>query len=123
MLIALRVTAILHAVSFFLQPMLAGMFLSGQDEAIGSHQTNGGVLAMIALVMIVLAGLARRKRLVGPRVLPVVLAIFVLEIVQLTAGTKHVMWLHIPLGVALFATTIATLPMTLRGRPTEEARS
>ncbi|MFB4317771.1 hypothetical protein [Actinomadura sp. 21ATH] len=120
MLIALRVTAIGHALAFALQPILAGMFLSGRDNAIGSHGDNAAIVSTIALALTVMTAVARRRRLVGPRVLPLTAAIFVLEIVQLTAGMDHRMWLHIPLGVGLFAAVTATLPLLFAAPPTQE---
>ncbi|MEU6431264.1 hypothetical protein ABZ860_35670 [Microbispora sp. NPDC046973] len=123
MLIALRVTTVVHALAYALQPILAGMFLSGRDNAIGSHGDNAAVVATIALVLTVMAAIARRRRLAGRRVLPVMAAIFVLEIVQLTAGMNHILWLHIPLGVGLFAAVVATLPLVFAARPAEEART
>ncbi|PWI19337.1 hypothetical protein DI272_38150 [Streptomyces sp. Act143] len=116
MLIALRVTAVLHAVAYAVQPILAGMFLSGRDNAIGSHGDNAAIVSTLALVLAVMAAVARRKRLAGPYVLPIAATVFVLEIVQLTAGMDHVMWLHIPLGVGLFAAVIATLPLVLAAK-------
>lgn len=120
MLVALRVTAIVHALAFALQPILAGMFLSGRDEAVGSHGDNAAIVSTIALVLTVMAAIARRRRLLGPRVLPLTSAVFVLEIVQLTAGMDHRMWLHIPLGVGLFAVVIVSLPLLFAAPPAQE---
>ncbi|MGW3346994.1 hypothetical protein ACWDA3_27090 [Nonomuraea rubra] len=120
MLIALRVTAIVHALAFALQPILAGLFLSGRDEAVGSHGDNAAIVSTIALVLAVMAVIARRRRLVGPRVPPLTATVFVLEIVQLTVGMDHRMWLHIPLGVGLFAVVIASLPLLFAAPPVQE---
>ncbi|MGW5266380.1 hypothetical protein ACWEQG_35850 [Microbispora sp. NPDC004025] len=120
MLIALRVTAIVHALAFALQPILAGMFLSGRDEAVGNHGDNAAIVSTVALLLTVMAAIARRKRLVGPRLLPLTAAVFALEIVQLTAGMDHRMWLHVPLGVALFAVVVASLPLLFAAPPAEE---
>ncbi|MEU3518276.1 hypothetical protein ABZ770_23820 [Streptomyces sp. NPDC006654] len=122
LLLALRVTVIVHAVSMFLQPVLAGMFLSGRDDMIDSHATNAAILTSITLFLTVLAAVGRRRRLVGPRAVPILLGLFVLEIAQLTAGTQHLLWLHIPLGVALFGATIATLPVLLGSQRAAEPK-
>ncbi|MEW2304663.1 multicopper oxidase domain-containing protein [Streptomyces sp. NPDC006655] len=95
LLLALRVTVIVHAVSMFLQPVLAGMFMSGRDDMIDSHATNAALLTSITLFLTVLAAVARRRRLVGPRAVPILLGLFVLEIAQLTAGTQHLMRFHV----------------------------
>ncbi|MFJ2095538.1 hypothetical protein ACIOEW_41000 [Streptomyces sp. NPDC087901] len=60
MLLVLRVAAVIHALAFFLQPVLAGMFPSGQDSAISTHGANATVLTTICLGLTVLAFLAWR---------------------------------------------------------------
>ena len=100
MLPALRVVAVLHALSFLLQPIMAGFFLSGQDSAIDMHATNATIVVVLCLVMTVLAVLAWRRRLIPRAAFTISLALLVVEIVQTGAGYGHVMWIHIPLGVA-----------------------
>ncbi|GAA1249164.1 hypothetical protein GCM10009665_44990 [Kitasatospora nipponensis] len=117
MLLALRVTAVIHALSFFAQPVLAGMFLSGQDTAMDTHRANATIVTTIALGMTVLALLARRRRLIG-RQLPILLtAVLLLEYVEMAMGSSHILWVHIPLGVALFAVVTLTLPMIMKAGP------
>jgi hypothetical protein len=49
---ALRVTATVHLVMVLAQPVLAGLFLTGNVDAITVHGTLGSVLAAVSLVLI-----------------------------------------------------------------------
>ena len=114
MLPALRVVAVLHALSFLVQPILAGFFLSGRDSAVDSHATNATVLVALCLVMTVLAVLVRRRGLV-PRAVPTIsLALLLVEIAQMGAGYGHVMWIHIPLGVLMMGGVAQLMPRVMR---------
>ncbi|MEY9892303.1 hypothetical protein ABIA35_000359 [Catenulispora sp. MAP12-49] len=114
MLPALRVVAVLHALSFLLQPILAGLFLSGQDTAIDSHATNAMVVVALCLVMTVLAVPAWRRGLVPRAAFTVSAALLAVEIVQTGAGFGHVMWIHIPLGVLMMGGVAQLMPLIMR---------
>jgi hypothetical protein len=114
MLPALRVVAVLHALSLVLQPILAGLFLSGQDSAIDSHATNASIVVSLCLVMSVLAFLAWRRELVPRPVFTVAAAMLVAEILQMMVGYAHLMWMHIPLGVLLFGGLAQLMPQVMR---------
>jgi len=123
MLPALRVVAVLHALSLLLQPILAGMFLSGHDSAIDSHATNASILVSLCLVMTVLAFLAWRRELVPRPVFTVAASMLVAEGLQMMAGYAHLMWMHIPLGVLLFGALAQLMPQVMRaGRTPKDAR-
>ncbi|WP_370364767.1 hypothetical protein [Catenulispora sp. GP43] len=104
----------LHALSFLLQPILAGLFLSGQDTAIDSHATNAMVVVTLCLVMTVLAFPAWRRGLVPRAAFTISAALLVVEIVQTGAGFGHVMWIHIPLGVLMMGGVAQLMPMIMR---------
>ncbi|MEY9857464.1 hypothetical protein ABH935_003072 [Catenulispora sp. GAS73] len=114
MLPALRVVAVLHALSFLLQPILAGLFLSGQDSAIDSHATNATIVVALCLVMTVLAFPAWRRGLVPRAAFTTSAALFVVEILQMGAGYGHVMWIHIPLGVIMMGGVAQLMPLIMR---------
>jgi hypothetical protein len=114
MLPALRVVAVLHALSFIVQPILAGLFLSGQDTAVDMHAANATVVVVLCLVMTVLAVLAWRRSLVPRAAFTVSIALFVVEIVQMGAGYGHVMWVHIPLGVLMMGGVAQLMPLIMR---------
>ncbi|GAA2043735.1 hypothetical protein GCM10009839_53860 [Catenulispora yoronensis] len=114
MLPALRVVAVLHALSFLAQPILAGFFLSGQDTAIDSHATNGMILATLCLVMTILAFPVWRRGLVPRAVFTTAAGLLVAEMVQMIAGFSHLMWLHIPLGVIMMGGIATFMPLVMR---------
>jgi hypothetical protein len=114
MLPALRVAAVVNALALFLQPVLAGMFLSGQDSAIDLHATTATVVVALGLVLAVLGFLAWRRRLVGRAVFTVSVALLVVEVLQTAIGYAHLMWLHVPLGVLLFGGMVQLMPQVLR---------
>ena len=114
MLPALRVVAVLHALSFLLQPIMAGLFLSGQDSAVDMHATNATVVVVLCLVMTVLAAVGWRRRLVPRAAFAISLALLVVEIVQMGAGYGHVMWIHIPLGVLMMGGVAQLMPLVMR---------
>lgn len=121
MLPALRVVAVLHALSLFLQPVLAGLFLSGQDSAIDSHATNASILVTLGLVLSVLAFLAWRRNLVPRPVFTVAASLWVAEGLQMMAGYLHLMWLHIPLGVLMFGALARLMPQIMRAKAPQAA--
>lgn len=117
MLPALRVVAVLHALSFLLQPVMAGFFLSGQDTAIDTHTTNAMILATLCLVMTVLALPVWRRGQVPRGVFTNALGLLVAETVQIIAGFGHLMWLHIPLGVIMMGGIATLMPLVMRPQP------
>jgi hypothetical protein len=114
MLRALRVVAVLHALSFLLQPITAGLFLSGQDSAIDMHATTATIVVALCLVMTVLAFLAWRRGLVPRAAFTTSVALFVVEILQTGAGYGHVMWIHVPLGVIMMGGVAQLMPLIMR---------
>jgi hypothetical protein len=82
------------------QPVLAGLFLTGDVDAITVHATVGMSLAAVSLVLIgvTLVYVLRRGRL---WVLPVVIALFLVVGLQIGLGFSRSLELHVPLGVAI----------------------
>lgn len=121
MLRALRVVSLLYAISLLAQPVLAGMFLSGQDSAIDSHATNASIVVTLGLIVTVLAFVAWRRRLAGRAIFTVAASMLVAEGLQMYAGYGHIMWLHIPLGVVLFGALAQLMPQVMKAGRTSEA--
>ena len=117
MLPALRVVAVLHALSFLLQPIMAGFFLSGQDEAIDMHATNAMILLTLCLVLTALAFPAWRRGQVPRAVFTTAAGLLVAEIMQAIVGFSHIMWLHIPLGVIMMGGLATLMPLVMRSQP------
>lgn len=102
----LRTVLTVHLLLVLAQPVLAGLFLTGNVAAIGVHGAVGILIASFELVVIgVAAGYVLRGR--GPVwVLPVAVALPVATGTQIHAGFARELALHIPLGVAVVSTSV-----------------
>lgn len=113
----LRVVAVLHALCFLLQPVLAGLFLSGQDQAIEVHATNAAVLLALGLLLTILAFLAGWWRRLVPRGAFVAASgLFSAELVEMATGHVHVMWVHLPVGVLMMGGVVLVLRLVMTQR-------
>lgn len=117
----LRLVLTGHLLAVLGQPVLAGLYLTGDVDAIALHGTVGSLLAAVGLVI----GAVALAYVVGGRgrlwVLPVVVAQFLLVGFQIGMGYARMMQLHVPLGVALvlvaaLLTAWAWMPCAARPR-------
>jgi hypothetical protein len=102
----LRAVITVHALAVLAQPVLAGLFLTGDVDAIGVHGLIGSLLALVGMVVIGVAlayVLGGRGRL---WVLPVAVALFLADGFQIGAGYTRQLELHIPLGVAIVVASV-----------------
>jgi hypothetical protein len=102
----LRSLITVHLLAVLAQPVLAGLYLTGDVDAIGVHGLVGTSLALVGLVVIGAAlgyVLGGRGRL---WVLPVAVLLFLAEGFQIAAGYTRQLELHIPLGVAIVVTSV-----------------
>jgi hypothetical protein len=102
----LRIVATLHLVLVVAQPVLAGMFLTGNVDAIEVHAAVAGILATVELALI---GVAVAYVVVRGRVwvLPASVLMLVAVGAQMTAGYTRALEFHIPLGVAIVTAAVA----------------
>lgn len=102
-LTALRVVAVLHALSAIVQPMLAGIYLGGEVDAIDVHGINAHVVSGLAVIQLIVAiAFAWRGR--GRRwPLYCSLGLVLAEQVQVGLGFEGVVAVHIPLGVSIIS--------------------
>jgi hypothetical protein len=103
---ALRVVITVNLLAVLAQPVLAGLFLTGDVDAIGVHGVIGSLLAVIELVVIVIAFayvLGGRGRL---WVLPVAVLLFLAVGFQIAAGYARELELHVPLGVTIVVASV-----------------
>ncbi|MCH6168962.1 hypothetical protein [Pseudonocardia alaniniphila] len=103
---ALRVVITVNLLAVLAQPVLAGLFLTGDVDAIGVHGVIGSLLAVIELVVIVIAVayvLGGRGRL---WVLPVAVLLFLAVGFQIGAGYARELELHVPLGVTIVVASV-----------------
>lgn len=98
----LRAVTGAHVVAIAGQPVFAGVYLSGDYDALRLHATGADVVTSIAYVQVVVAIVvwARLKR-AWPFLAAA--AIAVAETVQYFAGLDGALWLHLPLGVLTIA--------------------
>lgn len=101
----LRVTATLHLVLVLAQPVLAGMFLTGNVDAIGVHATVASVLAFVALALVVIAV---AYAFAGGRLWVIAAAVVLLVAIgaQMAAGYTRALEIHIPLGVLIVVMSV-----------------
>jgi hypothetical protein len=103
---ALRVVITVNLLAVLAQPVLAGLFLTGDVDAIGVHGVVGSLLAAVELVVIVTASayvLVGRGRL---WVLPVAVLLFLAVGFQIGAGYARQLELHVPLGVTIVVASV-----------------
>jgi hypothetical protein len=95
-----------HLLAVLCQPVLAGMFLTGDVDAIGVHGAIASVVGLITLVTTVLAV----GYVVGGHgrvwILPVLVALFVVEVVQIVVGYSRFLQVHVPLGVTVVVLSV-----------------
>ena len=103
----LRLTASLHAALLCAQPVLIGMFLSGDYTKLEAHAAVGGVILIAGLLQVVGAVTAWRLSRWSAWPISVSAAMVVAETAQLAAGYSRQLTLHIPLGVGLVAGGVA----------------
>ncbi|MEQ0559682.1 hypothetical protein ABJI51_11410 [Amycolatopsis sp. NEAU-NG30] len=98
----LRAVTGAHVVAIAGQPVFAGVYLSGDYDALRLHATGADVVTSIAYVQVVVAIVvwARLKR-AWPFLAAT--AIAAAETVQYFAGLDGALWLHLPLGVLTIA--------------------
>jgi hypothetical protein len=117
----LRAVLTVHVLAVLSQPIWAGLFLTGDIDAITAHGTIGSVLAAWDLLLIVVAigyALAARARLWVPIA---AVAMFLLVGFQIGFGYARELQWHIPLGVVIVTASLLAgfwvwTPSAARGR-------
>jgi cytochrome b561 len=118
----LRVFLVLHALMVVLQPIAAGIYLSGEVDAMNLHSPIGSTLWLITMFQFVVAVLYWRpgSGRLWPAIATVVL--FAAEFTQMTLGHSRTLTVHVPLGVSivtgvLLFTVWSFLPAARQPRP------
>jgi hypothetical protein len=102
----LRVLLTAHLAAVLGQPVLAGLFLTGDVDAIEVHGLVGSLLALVAMSLIagalayVIGGHGRLW------VLPATVLLFLAEGIQIGMGYSRHLEVHVPLGVAIVVTAV-----------------
>jgi hypothetical protein len=110
-LTVMRIAVTLHLTGVLVQATLAGLFLDGSDSAVNAHQINGIWIARFCLLQLLIAILFWRMG--GASLRPVVFTVtlFAAEVLQLMAGFRRILPLHIPLAMLIFGGLVS---MTVR---------
>lgn len=114
-----RIITSLLVIAVFAQAVFAGALLSGFGWGRAAHSTNAAVLTLAALAASITAAVTLRGVPGGRRLAGTLLALTLVLVAQaalggLSAGGVNLLWLHVPLGVALVGFTAQT--MALAGR-------
>jgi hypothetical protein len=98
---ALRITAVLHLAVLVLQPLLAGMYLDGDADAVEIHGINAHIVQLICFAQIVAAIFYAWPG--GGRIWPLAYSggWWFLEGFQLGMGYARILIVHILLGVTV----------------------
>ena len=101
-----RAVTVAHAALVCLQPVLAGIYLNGSGAANRIHEPVGMTAALVCLGQLLAATVYWRA---GGRVwpVPVTLLIFLAEGFQIAMGFSRQLAIHVPLGIAIVAATVA----------------
>lgn len=105
-LVALRVFALLHVAAVVAQPVLAGLYLSGDIDAVAVHEANAHVVTTVALGQGIVAICYTAGG--GGRWWPIWFSFtwMLLEETQKVFGYVKQLGLHIPFGVFIVSTVV-----------------
>jgi hypothetical protein len=105
-----------------LQPLSAGLFLSGYERAVTVHAVVAQALAVGALIQAVTAVVLWRWRRVPAWIARFSIGLFIIVFLQVGLGYRKTYWLHVPIGVGILglitrqAARLDTLRRTTGGR-------
>jgi hypothetical protein len=105
-----------QAVLVFMQAVFAGGFLSGRIGLRYGHGVNASLLWLVSVVLMVVAVVTWRRGRSSGWVAAVASGLWVALEVQIAAGEAGMLWIHVPLGVAIFGIAVATVIGTRMGR-------
>jgi hypothetical protein len=105
----MRVVVTLWAALVFIQPVLAGQFLDGNDDLVAVHGMNAAFVLLIALVMLIGAVLLWRPGHGAAWPIGATALLLILVFAQSVLGGSGLLAVHVPLGVLLFGSAVAML--------------
>lgn len=104
--IPIRITGPLLTVLVLLQPLFAGMFVTGDVAALTMHERNAELISYLALAHLILAVLVWRPGRRSPASSWLTLAFIVVVFLQFETGMVRALQLHFPVGVLLAMTSM-----------------
>jgi lysylphosphatidylglycerol synthetase-like protein (DUF2156 family) len=112
----------LQAAMVFLQAIFAGGFLSGRAGLLTAHGVNAGLLWLVSIAMIVVCIAAWRGGHSPGWVAAAAGALWVALEIQIASGESRHLWIHVPLGMAIFGAAVTIVIGTRMKRRSTEAR-
>lgn len=97
----IRWLVVINLAMVALQPVSAGLLMSGFGRALPVHAFGGLALQLVLLVQVGAAALLWWQRRAPAWVAGVSIALFVIVLLQNAFGHNRQYWLHVPIGVAL----------------------
>jgi hypothetical protein len=102
----IRRLAIINLGLVALQPISAGLLMSGYAPALTIHAVVATALQLGALVQVVTAGVQWWRGRLSARAASASLGLFVIVFLEVGLGYNRRYWLHVPIGVGLFGALI-----------------
>ncbi|SEU40511.1 hypothetical protein SAMN05421811_11853 [Nonomuraea wenchangensis] len=102
---AFRALVSAHVAAITGQPVLAGVYLSGDFDGLRWHAVGADVVTSIGYLQL-FAGIAVWVRLRRAWPFATTTAVVAAETVQYFAGLEGALWLHVPLGVMTVAALV-----------------
>jgi hypothetical protein len=99
----MQIIVSINLVLVAVQAFSAGFFLSGYGQAVGVHGVAARALVAGVLVQMVTAIVLWRQRRVTAAVARNSAALLLVVLIQVVLGHRAQYWLHVPVGVGLFA--------------------
>lgn len=105
-LTTLRVLVVLHSLCAIGQPMLAGIYLDGDVDALAIHEINSSVVSLLGVLQLgaAIAYVWKGKGRAWP--LYASIGLVLAEQVQAGLGYEGLVAIHVPLGVSIIAMQI-----------------
>jgi len=97
----IRWLVVINLVMVALQPVSAGLLMSGFGRALRVHAIVGLALPLVLLIQVGASVLLWRRRRAPAWVAGLSVALFVVVLLQSAFGHNRQYWLHVPIGVAL----------------------
>lgn len=122
-----RLICALLLVAILIEAIFAGAMLSGAEWALAAHRATAAILILSALAAGTVALITLRRVPHGLRLGLTLMALAAALIVQATAGAMsakgaNLLWVHVPLGVALFGVARLAVDSARRMPPHESAQ-
>ncbi|MFI7387301.1 hypothetical protein [Streptomyces sp. NPDC049813] len=118
----LRIAVSVHTVAIFGQPAFAGVYLSGDYDALRWHELGADITTTVGCVQLIVAVVVW-VRLRRPWPFAATSTLVAAETVQYVAGMRGALWLHLPLGVITIAALTVVFIAVWRRSPSPRARA